>query len=624
MGSPLLVRSPNDLLYDYLLSSAYRSQWVYDPSFALSRDPDVWEVVRNDADLLGSMERYCSAVVKPWRIEPPKHGKEKKDKQYAEAASKCFDRIERFGASRRRLCEARFLARTYAVPLWEKRPIKVGGVPDMDWWCPVKLVDVDRRRIHVVVDWDRSRQRKIGTHLEMYDTDRNTWTALDPSFSRLMIKHVYSDTEDRVGYGRGLLEALYFVHYWRSQTTVKIAEGIDRWANGILVGKIDSMLQNSSTSKTNRDLADGMKTVLRTMRTEHVVVIQKGDEIEVVETSGTGGDMALKFWSELRDTAERLINGSVRPSGGATQTNSGARAQSQTEADTSETVHQDGREDSDAVLDRDLLGGWIYLNEDNIRRAGFEKAERPKFSSQQKPRQDPLQAVQVAQGLVNLGFPVMTSEISEMTDFSIAGPDDETLVAAPMQMDDKTIDEKTGFPKSRPSPDRPKPKMEAEPAEAVAQFSAQVMARLDKIEREWSRPAQPIQPPVVFANGNGVAVPVVAGPTINVDMSDIGHNVTTQLIAALKKELDEMQINISVPPAAVQNTINVPQQAAPIVENRIIVPESAAPIVNVAAPVVNVPQPLVTIMPAKDKEDRAKKITFETDAQGRIKGAEVS
>lgn len=454
MGTPLAIRSPNDLTFDYMLSSSYKSQWVYDPSFALSREADVWEIVRNDGDLLGSMERFSGAVVKTWRIEPPKHGKEKVDKQLAEIASKCFDKIDRFSACRRRLTEARFLARTYAVPLWEKRPVKIAGLPTLDWWCPVVLKDVDRRRVHVVADWDQARTKKTGTHLEMYDTDSNQWVRLAADFARLLIKHVYSDTEDRVGYGRGILEALYFIHYWRSQTTVKIAQGIDRWANGMVVGKIDGMPQNSSTSKTNADLKNGMITALRTMRTEHFAVLQKGDEIEVIETSGTGHQIAMDFWRELRDSAERLINGSVRPSGGASQSPTGARAQSETEADTSETVHQDARDDNDGIIDRDLLGGWMDLNRDNIERASLAEAERPHFSSQQKPRQDPLQAVQVAQGLVNLGFPVMTSEVSEMTDFSIAGPDDETLMAAPMQMKDTVIDEKTGLPKTRPDPNK--------------------------------------------------------------------------------------------------------------------------------------------------------------------------
>jgi hypothetical protein len=39
----LQLRSPNDLLYNYWLSSAYKSPWVFDPSLPLAKDPDIWE-----------------------------------------------------------------------------------------------------------------------------------------------------------------------------------------------------------------------------------------------------------------------------------------------------------------------------------------------------------------------------------------------------------------------------------------------------------------------------------------------------------------------------------------------------------------------------------------------------
>ena len=420
----LTVRSVHDQLYDYALSSAFRSAWVYDPSYALHREPDIWEMVRNDANTSSSIDRSSRAIIRPWRVEAFDGSRDITDRQMAQVMQDAFKHIDRFNARRRRISEARLLGRTYAVSLWRQRRLQLGGLPEADWWIPTQLVDVDRRRFHWVVDWDATRQNKTGIHLEMYDTDTGMWKPVPQQLRDCLIENIYNDTEDRVGYGRGMLEAIYFAHYMKTVTFEKISQGIDRWANGIWIGKIDG-LRAASEEKTNEDLRLGMEAVLQDMRSNNQAVIENVDDIKVIETSGTGHQISMDFLHYLDDSVERLLNGSLRPSGhGSDKT--GARAQAETESDTSEEFYQDDREDNDAIIQRDLGGSFLRYNRQTIEEVGLGKARIPIFTSEQIKKQDPERALAAITQAIQF-VPVGVKEIYEKGEISRPLPDEEVV-----------------------------------------------------------------------------------------------------------------------------------------------------------------------------------------------------
>jgi len=408
-----------------MLSSAYKSAWVYEPSLALSKDADIWEIVRNDAVIMSAMDRRLKGIVRPWHIEPPSGSKSKENKLAATICESALSKIRLFDAARRRLAMAAFLGRAYEYVEGERVLVSLADTEPMEWWIPSRLKHVDRRRFHWVSNWQASggvRDKEV--HLEMYDTNRNSWEILSPEQRSYFIEYIYLDTEDRVGYGRGLLEATYFYHFFKTQTFEKIAQGIDRWANGILVGKLDG-LRNASTSKTNEDLRKAMRDVLKNMRSEHIVVLEKNDEIEVVETSGSGHEASLDFVRYLDESLERLYNGSVLPSGHAAK--AGSKARAEVESDTTEEFYQADREDLDEIISRDLIGLFWRLNRANFVALGLEDAEMPRLDSEQKKREDPLMAVQVAQQLSMLGAPIVEEELYHKAGFSVPDLDDKTI-----------------------------------------------------------------------------------------------------------------------------------------------------------------------------------------------------
>lgn len=404
--SSLYTRSVNDLIYDYALSSSYRSTYVYDPDFALAKDADIWEVVRRDPVIFSAIDRRAKGIVRPYHVEPPMGSKEKSDKRMAAIVEDALGKISMFDAARRNLSNAAFVGRTYGYIEGELQECKLGDADKMDWWVPKKIRGIDRRRFHWETEWSKDGASKT-THLALMNTNSMKWERVTPEFRSALIEYTYQDTEDRVGYGRGLLEAIYFYHYMKTVTMQKVDQGIDRWANGIVIGKLDSM-RNASTSKTNTDLTLGMKNLLREARSEHVIVMQDGDDIEVVETSGTGHEISMNFITHLEEGIERLVNGSLLPSGHSE--GQGSRSRAQVEQNQSEAFYQADRQDLDEVLSRDLVNCFVKLNMKNFVKLGIADAAMPHIDSEQNKREDPVEAVQVAAQALQNGVPLIRQE----------------------------------------------------------------------------------------------------------------------------------------------------------------------------------------------------------------------
>lgn len=470
MATPLTTRSTSDLLYAYMLSSAYRSPWVYSPSGADLKDADIWEIVRNQTDMLAEIQRRNNNIVRPWRIAPSYHA------SYSTANKKAIDESKKLAAithegishcsnldeARILLCEDFFVGRKYGVILWEPVACSLDGTPEMLWYLPFKIKDQDRRRVHWVADWAWVKPdgtmvsagsetqnldgsvvsqaahpkggylKKTGVHLELFNTDAWRWERITDEQRRNLIECIYYDEEDRLGHGRGVIEAGFFTHYFLTGTYKKIVEGIDRYANGVLIGKLDS-LRGASTDKTNAAIVNAMKSVMNTFRSEHYVILGDGDEIELKEPSGTGFSVSMQFTQHLIASWARLCNGSARPAGHSVD-GTGAKAQAAEEADTSESFYQVDRSRLDHDLNRDLVGAFLYHNQDNIQALGLEKAKRPKFTSEQIRRQSPEIAMNVINQALAAGMPILRSEGYDRIEFTPPAEGDDVIEPKPIMM----------------------------------------------------------------------------------------------------------------------------------------------------------------------------------------------
>jgi hypothetical protein len=169
---------------------------------------------------------------------------------------------------------------------------------------------------------------------------------------------------------------------------------------------------------------------LQKARSEHVIVLDKADEIEVVESSGSGHEMVSTALEYIDASIERLWNGSIRSSGHGQE--NGARAAAETESDSSESFYQPYRQHQDEILTRDLVGYfWRHpVNRMNFLKLGLGIAERPHFTSEQIKRRDPLTAIQIISQARQAGIPLLKSEVYEDIEKTMPEPDEDVFDGA--------------------------------------------------------------------------------------------------------------------------------------------------------------------------------------------------
>lgn len=427
MSAPLQIRSTYDQIYDYMLSAAYSTAWVYDQSWALYKDPDIFEVVMRDAAFAGSIDRFQNSVVRPWRIEAPKATRNTQSKKVARIVEDAIRQSILFDDMRKRLALGRVLGRAYEFVTWDKRLVSLGGLPPMEWMVPVSFENIDRRRVRWVPKWGEdgvysgTNEGPLTTKRHLYSVARRQWLEMSPEFKDAIIEDIYPLEEARTGGGRGCLDQFYIYAYYKAIFLQKLSQGVDRWANGMLVAKIDSA-RLSSLPKNSAAIQTSMATVLQTARSEHVIVLDKADEINVINGGMEGYQMCESGIRYCDESVERLLNGSIRGSGHGQQ--NGARAASETESDTSEAFYQPYRQHQDEIITRDVVGYfWNHpINKQAMLRCGLGMAERPHFSSEQIKKKTPLESMQLITAARQAGIPLLKSEVYENIEFSEPEP----------------------------------------------------------------------------------------------------------------------------------------------------------------------------------------------------------
>lgn|SRR3990167_2768634 len=421
----LYQRNVNQDLYVYALASTYKSNWrVYDPDYALSRDPDIFERVRRDPVIAHAFEQRLHMIAgKVWRVEP--RGDTPQDKLAAKIMEEIIDSIEHFTESRYELAQAVIVARTYQYMEGDRKFVSLGGLPAANWWMPIRLHDIDRRRFKFRPNWTTGKapgDNKLDVTMELYSIERGKWESVD--HPEWFIRHVYGDEEARLGHGRGLLEAIYFYHWAKGVVLREGLEGIERWAQGIVTAKIDGLVPGSK-DRTNEDVRDTWLDIIQKMRSRHALVYGKDDEFKVVESTGTGHQMVLEFVKYLDEGITRLILGSISPSGQSGR--EGSYAKSKVEQDTTEALIQYDRKLLDETITRDLVGAIWRLNKPIFSFTGMACAKMPRLVTVQERNEDPHLAVQVIARALMSGIPLRKDEVYSKIGFSMPNPEDEVI-----------------------------------------------------------------------------------------------------------------------------------------------------------------------------------------------------
>lgn len=416
----MYTRSVNGDRYNHDQSSAYGAgHRVYDPAWALSKDPEADEKILRDAHVAGLVRRRKHKVAPlKWRFECEDDG-DPRAKRYAKVLTDAVRRIDDFAEARFNLADAEVKGRSYAFIRGQFQADTLGdGVPRM-WWVPRQLVDMDRRRFRRVV----TNRRPLRTAWELWDVEERKWRRIVAP--QCFVKHVYDDDESNLGYGRGLIDSLYV--YWRAKTVVleEGLAGVERWARGMLVAKVDN-LREASSGKTNDAIAQQFLDVLDRTRGRHVTVFDKSDEVDVVTGGLEGAQIVDQFLRYLDDRMEELVLGRQHLS-----SDSGSLARAESEGEDADDSLEFSRVRLDEAIQRDVVGLFIETNHDVLDAMGFRGCEVPRFTTAAVRRIGADKAATIASTLLSAGVSLVAADVYEQVGFKRPMPGDEVIEPRP-------------------------------------------------------------------------------------------------------------------------------------------------------------------------------------------------
>ena len=431
MSVPILRGiAPHGDLYNRALSAIYKYHIrIIDPDFALQNEPEVWEKMWRDPKIAQAMrQRLHSVGGGPWVIEPV--GKTEEDNVAAELCEAAMKKIRRFNESRFELCQAIFRGRSYAYIEAKRSTLRlIPELEPMNWWMPKYLQDIDKRRFQIVptrTGWSEGKPIKVTEQL--WNVGKMEWE--DVVDKRPIIRFVYANEEARLGYGRGLMESLYFMWWAKQQIWEEGLQGLERWSQGIIVGKVNT-LREGSVNANNLGVANELLDVLHEMRSRHVIVTGTDDEIDVITGGMEGHQIVMDFLHYIDSCILGLIMGSVLPFGG--QEMEGSFARSETETETSERLMQFDRNMLDETLSETLLRLFWTQNKANFKKLGLGEVEMPHFKTIQQERENAQIAATIISTCLAAGIKLKSDEVYKKLGFTKPGEEDD-IIETPQDM----------------------------------------------------------------------------------------------------------------------------------------------------------------------------------------------
>jgi hypothetical protein len=435
MSYELRTRNQSQQLYTRALSQAWRNNvQTHDPSVWLLRDPEIEEKMLRDADIAHAVgyRRHLIAG-RTWQVVASRPGHPRADISRM-VATELIGHIKHFTQSRLNLARAFFSGARYARIHGAMKTLTLGDGKPRKWWCPTRLEDIDKRIYRIVPHHEHNDegQHELSATWERWDVAQSTWEAETLRDSIQTIRHVYQDDQATMGYGRALREALGWWWYAKTHVFEESLQSVERFSQGILTARIDG-LRDAATGLPNEELASKWLTLLEEMRSRHVMVFDKMDEVEHVSMDGAGWELQKAMREELKSSIFTLVLGANLTTAASS---GGSYALAEVQENSTEALVQFDRECLEETMTDDLLGCIWFHNHANMVELGVQD-QKPRFSITQEKKQDPKERAEVAAVLNAMGVSLSKEELLEQTGFKSPDPDEDVIegATAPSPMD---------------------------------------------------------------------------------------------------------------------------------------------------------------------------------------------
>jgi hypothetical protein len=237
-----------------LYADALSSIWeffdrIFDPSYALRNEVDIWEIALRDATIYQGVQTRLNNVAGPnWRIFP-QNGKDPREKTFAAIIEDAFKNIKHFRDARKRMAHSIYRGASWEFIKGARKNVSLGGLPEMDWWMPVDLENVDPRRFTIRPQRVRLPDGSVRVNGQWFISvvagqGSTSQSSSAPSLTKFIplenpeffVHIIYENEESRLGFGRGALDAIYFLNWVKTILMREGLQGIERWSQGIVIG----------------------------------------------------------------------------------------------------------------------------------------------------------------------------------------------------------------------------------------------------------------------------------------------------------------------------------------------------------------------------------------------------
>jgi len=425
----LRSRNQSQSLYTRAISQAWQNGvQLYDPSVWLLRDPETEEKMLRDADIAHAVgyRRHLIAG-RNWKLQPKVETP--RSPLCVAVGTALVDEIKHFTEARFQLARAFFSGSRFGRIHGRMRTLTIGDGKPRTWWVPERIEDLDKRMFRIVPENDG---RDIRAHWERWNVATQDWEAESVRDAVRTIRHVYQDDQATLGHGRGLREALGWWWYAKTHVFQESLQAIERFAQGIVTARIDGV-RDAETGLPNEELIASWQEVLENLRSRHVLVFDKSDEVAVMSGSAEGWQLLETIRKELKSTIFTLVLGANLTTSAA---EGGSYALAEIQENSTEALIQFDRRTLEETLSDDLVGAIWFENHANMVELGIAD-QRPLFTITQEKIQNPQERAGVAQALHSMGIELSLEDVLEQTGFRKPEPGEQVVpkVQAPAAPD---------------------------------------------------------------------------------------------------------------------------------------------------------------------------------------------
>jgi len=412
------------------LSDAIKNRdWIYDPSYALHSDSEIYAKVLRDPVTAHAI-RFRKHLVAGAAIRVVAASERPADEAAAKVVEDLLKEIIGFTDARISLADAIFRGSAYAMILGKRRNMIAGVVQGgedpvpLNWWVPEKLTDIDRRRFRLTP--------KEGWQL--WSVDRRKWEKL--MHPEWFVRSTHEASESTLGYGRGLLDTLYFFQSAKARALQDLLAATERFGQGFISIAIENMRgadgRPVAGDRSSESVAAAWQRELAKQKARHILVHDKRDELQVHNGLGEGWQLLQWCLNYLDNALVTTVLGSTLPT---LEGDGGSRALGEVQENSTEALVQADRQRLADHLTRDLVG-LVWRRNRNQIMAQCGVCNMPKLAVDQRKKESPVEAAELIAKLLAAGVTLRAKEVYEKVGFTAPLPGDDLIGGGQAVSDD--------------------------------------------------------------------------------------------------------------------------------------------------------------------------------------------